>query len=375
MEQNDFNKLRDELAGAKQEGKLTQDQIDALVKELLGDQAASVLIDAILEAKRRKGHRHWPPPWRPWVYEETPEKQKKFRIWPRPWQPHIAEPKTLRGWHYPWEFETPPYHRGWQHPWFDDRDLDYLPSLRGWHYPWEFETPPYQRGWHGPWDDKDVWIPPYCYTLDREDLVTYLEEHGFRMTQEEIDKLLEKLKEQGILKSIGLSQREIDNLLKRGDGFTDQEVKDIVDYANSLKSALQSDIDFLDEVIEQVQDPTRAGLTPEQLARMNYISKHNAPRGRFPHGWPFPHDMERVVITDAPRPKGNDYFIPRMTQKEIDDLLAKLKEQGILKSADVKVVLDGIIDMFKNMEPKTRGLVQAIAHMEKIQQMLKDAGY
>lgn len=337
MEQNDFNRLKEELAVAKREDNLSQDQIDELIKQLLGDQASSFLIDAILEAKRRKGHRKWPPPWRPWVYEEPPYSQP-------------------RGWHYPWEFETPPYQRGW-------------------HYPWEFETPPYQRGWHGPWDDKDVWIPPYCYTLDREDLITYLEEHGLRMTQKEIDELLEKLKEQGILKSIGLSQREIDNLLKRGDGFTDQEVKDIVDYANSLKSALQSDIDFLDEVIEQVQDPTRAGLTPEQLARMNYISKHNAPRGRFPHGWPFPHDMERVVITDAPRPKGNDYFIPRMTQKEIDDLLAKLKEQGILKSADVKVVLDGIIDMFKNMEPKNRGLVQAIAHMEKIQQMLKEAGY
>ena len=64
-----------------------------------------------------------------------------------------------------------------------------------------------------------------------------------------------------------------------------------------------------------------------------------------------------------------------MTQKEIDDLLAKLKEQGILKSADVKVVLDGIIDMFKNMEPKNRGLVQAIAHCEKIKQMLTEAGY
>ena len=51
------------------------------------------------------------------------------------------------------------------------------------------------------------------------------------MTQEEIDELLEKLKEQGILKSIGLSQREIDNRLKRGSGFTDQEVKDIVDDA------------------------------------------------------------------------------------------------------------------------------------------------
>ena len=252
MEQNDFNKLKDAIVEAKQEMRQSQARIDKLVDELMSDQDTSILLDAILHAQHRKRVHHWPPPWRPWVYEDTKKSGGAL-----------------------------------DHHLVDD--------------------------WGG--------------------------------------------------------------LIRSDGGFSNEEIQIIVNYAKTLKSALQSDIDFLDEVIEQVQDPTRAGLTPEQLARMNYISKHNAPRGRFPHGWPFPHDMERVVITDAPRPKGNDYFIPRMTQKEIDDLLAKLKEQGILKSADVKVVLDGIIDMFKNMEPKTRGLVQAIAHMEKIQQMLKEAGY
>lgn len=255
MEQNDFNKLKDAIVEAKQEMRQSQARIDKLVDELMRDKETSILLDAILQVQHRKRVHHWPPPWRPWVYEDT----KK-------------------------------YGDALDHHLVDD--------------------------WGG---------------------------------------------------------------LNRGDGgFSDEEIQIIVDYANSLKSALQADMNFLDGIIEQVQDPTRAGLTPEQLARMNYIAKHNA-RGIFP--WPkpliAPLEMLRYYehIDDYNPKDVTNELIPRMTQKEIDELLAKLKEQGILKSADVKVVLDGIIDMLKNTEPKNRGLVQAIAHMEKIKQMLKEAGY
>lgn len=258
MEQEEFNKLKDAIVEAKQEMKQSQARIDKLVDELMKDQDTSILLDAILHANRRKGHRHWPPPWRPWVYEETPEKQKKCG-------------------------------GALDHHLIDD--------------------------WGG--------------------------------------------------------------LNRRDGGFSDEEIQIIVEIANSLKSTLQDDIQFLDEVIEQMKDPSRAGvLSDEQLARLDYIAKHN--RGGFP--WkPIiapPDDYRYFSNKDDYNPKDlTNYVVPRMGQKEVDELLAKLKEQGILKSADVKVVLDGIIDMFKNMEPKNRGLVQAIAHMEKIQQMLKEAGY
>ena len=254
MEQNDFNKLKDAIVEAKQEMRQSQARIDKLVDELMSDQDTSILLDAILHAQHRKRVHHWPPPWRPWVYEDTKKSGGAL-----------------------------------DHHLVDD--------------------------WGG--------------------------------------------------------------LIRSDGGFSNEEIQIIVNYAKTLKSALQSDIDFLDEVIEQVQDPTRAGLTPEQLARMNYISKHNA-RGIFP--WEpliAPPETLRYYenIADYNPKDLTNLVIPRMTQKEIDDLLAKLKEQGILKSADVKVVLDGIIDMFKNMEPKNRGLVQAIAHCEKIKQMLTEAGY
>ena len=255
MEQNDFNKLKDAIVEAKQEMRQSQARIDKLVDELMSDQDTSILLDAILHAQHRKRVHHWPPPWRPWVYEDTKKSGGAL-----------------------------------DHHLVDD--------------------------WGG--------------------------------------------------------------LIRSDGGFSNEEIQIIVDYAKTLKSALQSDIDFLDEVIEQVQDPTRAGLTPEQLARMDYIAKHNA-RGIFPPWKPLiapPETMRYYANKDDYNPKDlTNYVVPRMTQKEIDDLLAKLKEQGILKSADVKVVLDGIIDMFKNMEPKNRGLVQAIAHCEKIKQMLTEAGY
>ena len=255
MEQNDFNKLKDAIVEAKQEMRQSQARIDKLVDELMSDQDTSILLDAILHAQHRKRVHHWPPPWRPWVYEDTKKSGGAL-----------------------------------DHHLVDD--------------------------WGG--------------------------------------------------------------LIRSDGGFSNEEIQIIVNYANSLKSALQSDIDFLDEVIEQVQDPTRAGLTPEQLARMDYISKHNS-RGIFPPWKPLiaPPETLRYYenIADYNPKDLTNLVIPRMTQKEIDDLLAKLKEQGILKSADVKVVLDGIIDMFKNMEPKNRGLVQAIAHCEKIKQMLTEAGY
>ena len=255
MEQNDFNKLKDAIVEAKQEMRQSQARIDKLVDELMSDQDTSILLDAILHAQHRKRVHHWPPPWRPWVYEDTKKSGGAL-----------------------------------DHHLVDD--------------------------WGG--------------------------------------------------------------LIRSDGGFSNEEIQIIVDFANSLKSALQSDIDFLDEVIEQVQDPTRAGLTPEQLARMDYISKHNS-RGIFPPWKPLiaPPETLRYYenIADYNPKDLTNLVIPRMTQKEIDDLLAKLKEQGILKSADVKVVLDGIIDMFKNMEPKNRGLVQAIAHCEKIKQMLTEAGY
>ncbi len=273
MEQNDFNKLKDAIVEAKQEMRQSQARIDKLVDELMSDQDTSILLDAILHAQHRKRVHHWPPPWRPWVYEDT---------------------KKSGG------------------------------------------------------------------ALDHH----LVDDWG------------------GLIRSGGaLDHHLVDDwggLIRSDGGFSNEEIQIIVNYAKTLKSALQSDIDFLDEVIEQVQDPTRAGLTPEQLARMDYISKHNS-RGIFPPWKPLiapPETMRYYENKDDYNPKDlTNLVIPRMTQKEIDDLLAKLKEQGILKSADVKVVLDGIIDMFKNMEPKNRGLVQAIAHCEKIKQMLAEAGY
>ena len=71
MEQNDFNKLKDAIVEAKQEMRQSQARIDKLVDELMSDQDTSSLLDAILHAQHRKRVHHWPPPWRPWVYEDT----------------------------------------------------------------------------------------------------------------------------------------------------------------------------------------------------------------------------------------------------------------------------------------------------------------
>ena len=209
MEQDEFNKLKNAIVEAKQEMRQSQARIDKLVDELMSDQDTSILLDAILHAQHRKRVHHWPPPWRPWVYEET------------------EQPKMRGG--------------ALDHHLIDD--------------------------WGG---------------LNRSD-----------------------------------------------GGFSDEEIKIIVEIANSLKSTLQDDIQFLDGIIEQVQDPTRAGLTPEQLARMDYIAKHNA-RSRWPHGWPFPHDLERIVLYPEPhdpRPK-DDYFIPR-TIEYIDAVINELGKRGI----------------------------------------------
>lgn len=258
MEQEEFNKLKDAIVEAKQEMKQSQARIDKLVDELMKDQDTSILLDAILHANRRKGHRHWPPPWRPWVYEAPPEKQKKCG-------------------------------GALDHHLIDD--------------------------WGG---------------LNRSD-----------------------------------------------GGFSDEEIQIIVEIANSLKSTLQDDIQFLDEVIEQMKDPSRTGvLSDEQLARLDYIAKHN--RGLVP--WKpiiAPLDDYRYFYNkDDYNPKDlTNYVVPRMGQKEVDELLAKLKEQGILKSTDVAVVLSCVIDMLKEMEPRTRGFKEAIQHCEKIKEMLKAAGF